>query len=309
MDLLALTDFHLVATHGGFGRASRASGQSKATLSRHVRELEDSLGVRLIERGARTLRLTDEGVVLHARTGARIAEIAEALQDVKAGLGRPSGRLRVSVPLLFAQTSLGGLAAAFLAAFPGVLLEVTTDDRFIDLVADDIDVVVRVNPRPDSDLVGRCFLRNRQVLVAPPGLPRPAPDARADRPATFPAVMRTGALHDESWRVIEEGSGQERLFHPMPVLRLASPLSMRDAVLAGAGAALIPRTIAVDALASGRLVSWGLSTQPETEVWVLHGSHRLVSPKVSAFVNFVCDYFGDEGPRDLLNDPRLHGHG
>jgi len=294
MELLALTDFHLVATHGGFGRASRASGQPKATLSRHVRELEDSLGVRLIERGSRTLRLTDEGAVLHARTGARVAEIAEALQDVKAGLGRPSGRLRVSVPMLFAQTSLGGLAAAFLAAFPDVLLEVATDDRFVDLVADEIDVVVRVNPRPDSDLVGRCFLRNRQVLVAPPSLARPALDA------SFPAVVRTGALHDEPWRVVDEDSGDDRLFHPKAVLRLASPLSMRDAVLAGAGAALIPRTIAVDALASGHLVSWGLSTQPATEIWVLHGSHRLVSPKVSAFVNFVCNYFGDEGQQDPL---------
>ena len=300
MDLLALTDFDLVATHGGFGRASRASGQPKATLSRHVRELEDSLGVRLIERGARTLRLTDEGVVLHARTGARIAEIAEALQDVKAGLGRPSGRLRVSVPLLFAQTSLGGLAAAFLAAFPEVLLEVATDDRFVDLVADDIDVVVRVNPRPDSELVGRCFLRNRQVLVAPPGLARPPREAGSDQTATFPAVMRTGALHDEPWRVIDEESGQEQLFRPRPVLRLASPLSMRDAVLAGAGAALIPRTIAVDALASGQLVSWGLSTQPVTEIWVLHGSHRLVSPKVSALINFVCNYFDDKGQHDPL---------
>jgi DNA-binding transcriptional LysR family regulator len=300
MDLLALTDFHLVVAHGGFGRASRASGQPKATLSRHVRALEDSLGVRLIERGTRTLRLTDEGAVLHARTSARITEIAEALQDVKAGLGRPSGRLRVSVPLLFAQTSLGALAAAFLAAFPEVLLEVATDDRFVDLVADEIDVVVRVNPRPDSDLVGRCFLRNRQVLVAPPGLARPALDAITGQPVTFPAVMRTGALHEESWRVVDEGSGQERLFLPKAVLRLASPLSMRDAVLSGAGAALIPRTIAVDALASGRLVSWGLSTQPATEIWVLHASHRLVSPKVSAFVNFVCDYFGSGVQRDPL---------
>ncbi len=300
MDLLALTDFDLVATHGGFGRASRASGQPKATLSRHVRELEDSLGVRLIERGARTLRLTDEGVVLHARTGARIAEITEALQDVKAGLGRPSGRLRVSVPLLFAQTSLGALAAAFLAAFPEVLLEVATDDHFVDLVADEIDVVVRVNPRPDSELVGRCFLRNRQVLVAPPGLPLPPRDAGSDLPGTFPAVMRTGALRDEPWRVIDEESGRERRFHPKAVLRLASPLSMRDAVLAGAGAALIPRTIAVDALESGHLVSWGLSTQPATEIWVLHGSHRLVSPKVSAFVNFVCGYFANNGQHDPL---------
>jgi DNA-binding transcriptional LysR family regulator len=112
--------------------------------------------------------------------------------------------------------------------------------------------------------------------------------------------MRTGTSDDEVWRVIDEHEGEERLFHPKAVLRLASPLSVRDAVLAGAGAALIPRTIAIDALASGRLVSWGLSTQPQTEVWVLHGSRRLVSPKVSAFVDFVCDYFSGEGRRDML---------
>lgn len=301
MDLHALADFHLVAIHGGFGRASRASGQPKATLSRRVRELEKGLGVRLIERGSRTLRLTDEGVALHARTGSHLGEIAEALQDVKAGLGRPSGRLRVSVPLLFAQTSLGALAAAFLAAYPEVLLEVATDDRFVDLVADEVDVVIRVNPRPDSELVGRCFLRNQLMLVAPPGLPRPPADAQPDRPDRFPAVMRTGASRDETWHVIDEETGLERLFHPKAVLRLASPLSVRDAVLGGAGAAMIPRTIAVDALASGRLVSWGLSTAPVTEVWVLHASHRLVSPKVSAFVAFVCEYFGEDVHRDLLS--------
>jgi DNA-binding transcriptional LysR family regulator len=301
MDLLALSDFNLVATHGGFGRASRASGQAKATLSRRVREFEESLGVRLIERGSHTLRLTEEGAVLHARTDQRIGEIAEALQDVKAGLGRPTGRLRVSVPLLFAHTSLGALAAAFRLAFPEVLLEVTTEDRFIDLVADGVDVVVRVNPRPDSALVGRCFLRNRLVLVAPAGLPRPAASAVPDRIERVPAVMRTGTADDEVWRVTDQDSGIERLFHPKAVLRLSTPLSVRDAVCAGAGAAMIPRTIAVDALASGRIVSWGLSTQSAAEVWVLHTSHRLVSPKVTAFVNFVCDYFSGDRHGDVLS--------
>lgn len=299
MDLIALADFNLVATHGGFGRASRASGQPKATLSRRVRELEESLGVRLIERGSRTLRLTEEGAVLHTRTGSRIGEIAEALQDVKAGLGRPSGRLRVSVPLLFAHTSLGALAAAFRDAFPEVLLEVSSDDRYVDLVAEEVDVVVRVNP-PDSDLVGRCFLRNRQMLVAPPGLARPVAGTQSDMPARFPAVMRPGVSDDKPWHVVDEATGQEAEFHPKAILRLASPLSIRDAVIAGAGAAMIPRSIAVDALASGRLASWGLSTQPATEIWVLHGSQRLVSPKVRAFVDFVCDYFDKEAKRDVL---------
>jgi DNA-binding transcriptional LysR family regulator len=288
MDLTAVTDFILVARHGGFGAASRAAALSKASLSRRVRELEDSLGVRLIERGARPLRLTEEGTALYARTAAPLGAIADAVQDIKAGLQRPSGVLRISAPLLFANLSLGPLAAAFLAAYPDVLLEVTTDDGFVDLRDNKVDVVIRANPRQDDDLVGRCFLRNPLVLVAPPGLARPDQD---DRP--FPAVMRTGMIDGESWSIVDARDGTTRRYRPHPVLRLSSPLSIRDAVLAGAGAAMVPLAIVADEVAAGRLVQWGASTRPPVEVWVLHASRRLASTKVSAFVDFICDYFAD----------------
>ena len=238
MDLLGLSDFNLVATHGGFGKASRASGQSKATLSRRVRDLEESLGMRLIERGSRSLRLTDEGAILHARTELPFGEIMEAANDVRAGLGRPSGRLRISVPVLLAHTMMGRLAAAFLAAFPDVQLEVTAEDRFTDLVEDGYDLVVRVNPRPDDDLVGRCFLRARLVLIAPPSMARPAPGKDADLGPVVPAVMRLGATDMAPWRVEDRGEGLT--FRPKPVLRFSSPLLVRDAVLAGAGVAMVP---------------------------------------------------------------------
>lgn len=286
MDLTAVTDFNLVARHGGFGAASRATATSKATLSRRVRELEESLGVRLIERGVRPLKLTDEGAVLYARTGEPCGAIADALQDIKAGLNRPSGRLRISAPLLFANMSLGPLAAAFVAAYPGVLLEVTTEDGFVDLRDGAVDIVIRANPRPDDDLVGRCFLRNALVLVAAPGLARPQADAD-----TFPAVMRTAMVDGDTWTVIDAADGATRPYRPQAVLRLSSPLSIRDAVLAGAGAAMVPLAIVADDVAAGRLVQWGASTQPPIEVWVLHASRRLVSPKVSVFVSFICDYF------------------
>jgi DNA-binding transcriptional LysR family regulator len=282
MDILALSDFNLVASHGGFGRASRASGQPKATLSRRIRELEQSLGVRLIERGGRQLRLTEEGAVLHARTEQSLGEIGEALADARAGLGRPSGRLRVSVPVLFAQNAMGRIAAAFAAAYPAVLLEVTTEDRFAELVEEGYDVVLRVNPRPDDALVGRRFLTDRIVLAAPAGMARP-------EGPVLPAVMRVGTPDDAAWRVVEDG--QETVYRPKPVLRLSTPLMVRDALRAGAGAALVPVSAVAADLAEGRLVSWGEAVDGEIEAWVLHASRRLVSPKVSAFVNFLCSYF------------------
>src|SRR3954447_5264895 len=101
MDLLALTDFNLVARHGGFGRAPRAAGRPKATLSRRLPELAAALALRLFERGARTLKLTQEGRALYERTGALLTELDETAAAVASGGDRPRGRLRISAPMLF----------------------------------------------------------------------------------------------------------------------------------------------------------------------------------------------------------------
>ncbi|XXU08816.1 LysR family transcriptional regulator [Sorangium sp. So ce854] len=115
-DLLALADFSLVARHGGFGRAARAAGRPKATLSRRVAELEAALDLRLFERGGRTLKLTEEGRALYERTGALLAQLDETAAAIASGGGRPRGKLRISAPLLFSQIALGKLAAGFALA-------------------------------------------------------------------------------------------------------------------------------------------------------------------------------------------------
>ncbi|NWA25557.1 LysR family transcriptional regulator [Pseudomonas gingeri] len=289
MNLSALAHFNLVATHGGFGRASRASGYPKATLSRQVRALEEYLETRLIERGGRELRLTPEGAILHARTVDPFGEIMQAAKELKAGIGQPRGVLRVSAPLLFAHVSVGRLSAAFHAAYPDVLLDVTAEDRVVDLIGDGYDVVVRFNPRPDETLVGRKFLSDQLVLVAPPHLCRPPP---ANTPSKLPAVVRVGRTDVAPWTIVD-AEGCVRTYLPQPVLCLSTPLLVRDAVLAGAGAALVPRSAVAEELASGRLIEWGAAQAPAIEGWVLHASRRLVSPKVSAFVAFLCTHFAN----------------
>lgn len=288
MDLSALSFFNLVALHGGFGRASRATGQPKATLSRRVRELEESLGVRLIERGSQTLRLTDEGAMLHARTESLLGEIVEAGNDVAAGMGRARGRLRVNVPLFFAHSALGRIAAGFTRTYPDVQLEVSADDRFVDLAEDGYDVVVRVNPAPDETLVGRCFLRAGIVLVAPASLPQPRQAGRGKPVPPVPAVLRAGN-DPSSWTVVD--GKRELTYRPHGVMWFSTPLLIREAVREGAGVAMLARSIVEDDLASGRLVVWGEAREGQVEAWVLHASRRLVSPKVSAFVNYLCDSY------------------
>lgn len=286
MDLPGLADFHLVATHGGFGRASRVSGRPKATLSRRVSELEASLGTRLIERGTRSLRLTEAGTLLHARTGPLLNEIAEAGAAVAGGLDRPRGRLIVSAPVLLCDTAFGTMAAAFLRAYPEVQLEIRAEDRFVDAVNEGIDVVIRVNPSPDERLVGRCVLRDERWLVAVPDFTKPAAD-HGGKPRPVPVVMRAPPAAGETWP-IHDGAGRV-LYAPTMILRLSSLPMVRDAVVAGAGAALLPRSLVQPDVAAGRLSCWGWIEGPPTEVWALHTSRRLVSPKVSAFVSYLAD--------------------
>ncbi|WP_158809707.1 LysR substrate-binding domain-containing protein [Beijerinckia sp. L45] len=282
MDLVALTAFNLVAAHGGFGRASRASGQSKTTLSRRVRELEDALGLRLIERGSRTLRLTEDGGTLHARTLGPLAEVEEAGLDVAAGLSRPRGLLRISCPVLVAHIAMGKVVAGFGAAFPDVQIELVAEDRVVDLVEDRYDVVIRINPTGDHGLVGRVFLRDETLLVAAPSVSRPS--GRQDA-APLPAVLLARAATTLTW--ISATDGKTRTTPLTPRLRLSSLLVIHDAVRAGAGAASLVSRDLVD----GTLVEWGMVPDRQIEAWVLHTSRRLVSPKVAEFVRFLCAAF------------------
>lgn len=134
MDLLALADFNLVARHGGFGKAARATGRPKATLSRRVTELEAALQLRLFERGARTLKLTEEGRALYERTAILLTELDETAATIASGAEKPRGRLRISAPLLLSQTAMGNIAAGFALKYPDVRLEITTEDRAVDMI-------------------------------------------------------------------------------------------------------------------------------------------------------------------------------
>jgi DNA-binding transcriptional LysR family regulator len=291
MDLLALADFNLVARHGGFGRAARASGRPKATLSRRVSELEGSLDLRLFERGARTLRLTQEGRALHERTASLLAELDETAAAIASGGNKPRGRLRISAPLLFSQTAMGKLAGAFALKHPEVRLEVTTEDRAVDMVEEGYDLVIRVNPHHDESLVGRIFLRDRLVVVASPDLARPADDH------VVPAVFRGAADQAAAWDFVSP-TGKTRI-KVDPVLRLSSLIMARDAVRSGVGAGRLPISLVSHDLATGRLVHWGNVEGPEIALWTLYPSRRLLSARVSAFLDFLKQAFPTGMPEEL----------
>ncbi|WBL80795.1 LysR substrate-binding domain-containing protein [Bradyrhizobium xenonodulans] len=291
MDLLALADFNLVARHGGFGKAARATGRPKATLSRRVSELESSLDLRLFERGGRTLKLTQEGRTLYERTGALLTELDETAAAIASGGDKPKGRLRISAPMLFSQTAMGRLAAGFALRHPQVRLEVTTDDRYVDMIEEGFDLVIRVNPDPDESLVGRIFLRDRLVVAASPALKRPKGHL------AVPAVVRGTGDEAAAWD-IRRPSGTSRIAVD-PVLRLSSLMMVRDAVRAGVGAARLPLSLVSHDLAAGALVRWGDVEGSDIALWTLYPSRRLLSARVSAFLDYLKEAFPKGTPDEL----------
>lgn len=291
MDLLALADFNLVARHEGFGKASRAAGRPKATLSRRVAELEANLDLRLFERGARTLKLTEEGRALFERTGQLLTELDETAAAIASGGHNPKGRLRISAPLLFSQTAMGKLAAGFALKFPQVRLEVTTEDRAVDMVEEAYDLVIRVNPEPDESLVGRVFLHDRLVVVGSPEL-TPSADG-----SIVPAVVRGSANLTETWNVTTP-TGRSKIV-VKPVLSLSSLVMVRDAVRSGVGAGRLPVSLVSRDLADGTLVHWGDVEGSEISLWTLYPTRRLLSARVSAFLEFLKAAFPKGTPDEL----------
>lgn len=291
MDLLALADFNLVARHGGFGRAARAAERPKATLSRRVAELERSLDLRLFERGGRTLKLTEEGRALFERTGALLTELDETAAAIASGGARPRGKLRISAPLLFAQTAMGKLAAGFVLAHPEVRLEVTTEDRAVDMIEEGYDLVIRVNPDVDESLIGRIFMHDRLVVVASPHLDRPAPDV------PVAAVTRGPGDRTLVWDIASP-TGRTCMTID-PVLSLSSLVMVRDAVLAGVGVGRLPVSLVGQDLRDGTLVHWGDIDAPEVALWALYPSRRLLSARVSAFLDYLRRAFPNGAPEEL----------
>jgi len=293
MDLNAVRDFLAVAEHGSYAEAGRLLGLPKSTLSRRVAALEQSLGVRLIDRNSRRLRLTAEGDELRERAGTLVAALSDLEEQVRPGDAPLKGSLRISVPVLFGHVCLGRIAARFAEAHPGVLLEAVVEDRTVDLLREGFDAALRVNPWTDSTLTGRLLGRNRLVLVASPALAsRLGYEGRSPQDLVWPAVVRQGWGDDGGWNL----AGAEGVVRILAQARLdlSSPLAIRDAVVAGAGAALLPQILVGEDLAVGRLIRLGERIGAPEEIWIVHASGRLPSRRLRALMDTMVAFFADE---------------
>ena len=288
-DLNSLAIFAKVVEAKGFSEASRRLKIPISTVSRRVAELEDQLGVRLLERSTRNLRLTDVGaeVLEHAQ---RSAELSEAVDNLVSNQrSTVGGLLRLSAPPSISDTLLVPLLGAFLASYPNVRAQVLVTDRFVDHIAEGIDLVFRYGALRDSSLVARKILTYRHQLVASPAYLERVKAPRSPRDLLDHKLLAFSHWRpDDSWTFWHRNEKHHETLSFGPFLSMNDYTGIAAALLAGVGIGDLPPVVQPELIRDGRLIE----VMPEWrfrsfDLSVVHLSNRQISRPVRLFKNFA----------------------
>ena len=275
-DLNALIVFAKVVETRSFSEAARRLGMPVSTVSRRVAELEDQLGIRLLERSTRHLRLTDVGAEVFEQAQ-RCADLNEAVEGIVSNqMSDVAGLLRLSAPPSISDTLLAPLIGAFQAAHPNVRVQVLVTDRFVDHIAEGVDLVFRLGALKDSTLVARKILTYRHQLVA-----SPAYFAQRKPPKTPQDLLDHRLLAfahwqpEDSWTFTLAGGGRREKLAFRPFLSMNDYTGLAAALVAGVGIGDLPPVVQPDLLRDGRLIEvmpeWRFRT---LDLSVVHLSNR-----------------------------------
>lgn len=291
-DLNDLYYFAVVVDHGGFAAAERALGIPKSRLSRRISQLENDLGVRLLQRSTRRFAVTDVGQGVYRHAQSMLAEAAAAREVVDRLSAEPRGVVRVSVPVGLAQQQMPMLLPEFLARYPQVRVQLHVSNRRVDLINEGFDVAVRVRSKLDDDgsLVMRSFGMIQELLVASPKYLD-----RAGRP-TEPEQLHdhvTLTMSEDEVRQrwdLQGADGEVRRIELKPrVSGFDFPMLMALA-RQGLGITMLPETLCAEAVRKRELEvvlpDWCL---PQGIAHAVFASRRGLLPAVRVFIDFLAE--------------------
>lgn len=290
-DLARIRAFVQVFDAGGFSAAARQHGRSKALLSKYVTDLEDFLGVRLMNRTTRKLSLTEAGEAYYREASQLLSQLDELDASILDQTAAPRGLLRVSAARNFGEMILAPAIFAFLAENTDVTLDLRLEDRFVDLVDEGIDVALRISAAQDSSLIARKICDMQHAAVASPAYLKahPAPQRPEDL-RQHTSIIDTNLQGQANWRFVE--AGQTISVHVDGRVRVNSPLSARDAALAGLGIALLPGYLSDPMIASGELVAVLQGFMPTgSALQAVYPHRRHLAGKVRALIDHLVAWF------------------
>jgi len=277
---------------GSMSAAAVELDLSSQLAGRHVRALEEALGVKLLNRTTRRQSLTDGGRLFYERAKNILAEMEAAQTQIDESRALPRGRLRISAPITFGSKALAPQLAAFMNQFPDVTVELSLTNRTVDLVDEGFDVAFRTGELPDSGLIARPLAPHRLVLCASPaylkarGQPRTPEDLRKHECLVFAHTsLRT------QWS-FEGPDGAARV----PIkgrFSTDSGEALRAAAVAGVGIILQPTELLAEDIQAGLLTRLLKKFEPTPRpLHVLYAPDRRMTPKLRAFLDFAASAFG-----------------
>ena len=284
--------FVRVVQAGSFSAAARGLDLTPSAVSKQIARLEDRLGARLLNRTTRRLNATEVGSAFYERCARILADMAEAEQAVIDLHGAPRGLLRISLPLSFGRLHIVPLIPDFLAKYPEVRIDLSFNDRMVDLIEEGMDLAVRVGELSDSSLIARRLAPNRRVVCAVPAYIERA--GRPERPADLKdhnCLVYTYRALRHDWR-FRGPDGQEETVRVSGNLESNEAEALRASVLGGVGLGLLPLWLIGQDLASGRLLEVLLDYHaPDSAIYAVYPPGRHLSPKVRVFVDLLAAFF------------------
>lgn len=309
MDTRLLAIFLAVVRSGGFAAAARNLDQDPSSISRAIHALEDALGTRLFQRTTRKVSLTEAGSHFAARIEPVLAELDQAREDIRSAGTAPKGKLRLSASVAFGQICVMPHVAAFLDMYPEIDLDLKFTDRAVDLVAENIDLAIRLGPSVDVDVIAVKLRPTVYRVCAGPGYLRA--HGRPERPGdlvrhrcvcfdlpdfrthwSFRPARVAGMAPDT--RPAEVGLENIAI---TPRITASGALAVREAALAGLGPALLADWLIGDDLAQGRLVDLFpnhdvTATRFDTAAWLLFPSRTFLPRKTRVMIDFLRSRLG-----------------
>ncbi len=292
MDTNALRTFVAVARRGSFAAVARAEAADPSAVSRSVAALEDELGVRLFQRSTRRMALTEAGARYLARVAPLLDELDRARDDAASDAAEATGTLRLTASMTFGHVKLVPLLPTLRAAFPRLRFDLLLTDAKLDLVAEGVDLAIRLGPAIDSDLVGLKLFDMRYVVCASPEWVRAhgMPHAPADLREIGCVLFSLGDFRTR-WRF----RGAAGSVTEVPIggeLTISSLLAVRDCALAGIGPALLACWLVERELAAGQLANLfpAFEASPSdfsSAAWLLYPSRAYLPAKVRAVIDFL----------------------
>lgn len=299
--LVSMAVFVAAVEEGSLVSAARRFGLSPSMAGKHVSAIEEQLEVRLLQRTTRMLTLTDVGQAYYTRCKQLLEEYDDANREARDAQQTVRGTLRVAAPTTFGAMHLGSVVTSYLAAHPDVAVETVLSDRYIDLLADRIDVAIRIGRLEDSDLVARRLAPCRMVFCAAPsflsqhGVPNAVEQLRKAPRLAFSEAVSAG-----DWALTDPGGKAH--FIDGPVRLAANNMQiLLAAALAGAGVAYGPSFVFGESIAAGALqVLMPEHKTSELAIHAIYASKRHVSQKLRRFVEHLSASYGDMPPWDDL---------